>query len=107
MDTLVASLVDINLSPIFDPLRIKETPDQAIYQAYEETGTDLAQVRIVASISASPFYADCWEVHIATARCADISLSTVGCIWQQAKCKIPEQGHQQPSPHEMSLPAGC
>ena len=45
MDTLVASLVDINVSPIFDPLRVKETPDQAIYQAYEETGTDLAQVR--------------------------------------------------------------
>ena len=45
VDTLVASLVDINVSPIFDPLRVKETPDQAIYQAYEETGTDLAQVR--------------------------------------------------------------
>lgn len=44
VDTLVASLVDINVSPIFDPLRVKETPDQAIYQAYEETGTDLAQV---------------------------------------------------------------
>ncbi|CAL5226217.1 g9058 [Coccomyxa viridis] len=43
VDTLVASLVDINVSPIFDPLRVKETPDQAIYQAYEETGTDLAQ----------------------------------------------------------------
>lgn len=45
VDTLVASLVDINVSPIFDPLRVKQTPDQAIYQAYEETGTDLAQVR--------------------------------------------------------------
>lgn len=45
VDTLVASLVDINVGPIFDPLRVKETPDQAIYQAYEETGTDLAQVR--------------------------------------------------------------
>ena len=45
VDTLTSSLVDINVSPTFDPLRVKETPNQAIYQAYEETGTDLAQVR--------------------------------------------------------------
>ena len=44
VDTLVASLVDINMTPLFDPLRVKQTPDQSIYQAYEETGTDLAQV---------------------------------------------------------------
>ena len=56
MDTLVATLVDINVSPIFDPLRVKETPDQAIYQAFEETGTDLAQVgqRYVFSVSPAP-----------------------------------------------------
>ena len=45
VDTLTSSLVDINVSPTSDPLRGKETPNQAIYQAYEETGTDLAQVR--------------------------------------------------------------
>ena len=55
VDTLVASLVDINVSPIFDPLRVKETPDQAIYQAYEETGTDLAQVKYLScKASAAP-----------------------------------------------------
>lgn len=28
---------------IVDPLRIKETPTESIYQLYEETGTDIAQ----------------------------------------------------------------
>ena len=33
VDTLVASLVDINVAPLLDPLRVKAPPTEATYQA--------------------------------------------------------------------------
>lgn len=32
VDTLVGSLVDINVTPVFDPLRVKAVPTEDIYQ---------------------------------------------------------------------------
>ena len=32
VDTLTGSFVDINVEPVMDPLRIKETPSEATYQ---------------------------------------------------------------------------
>jgi hypothetical protein len=33
VDTLVGSLVDVNVAPIFDPLRVKAVPTEGTYQA--------------------------------------------------------------------------
>ncbi|KAG1672365.1 hypothetical protein FOA52_010983 [Chlamydomonas sp. UWO 241] len=44
VDTLLASLVDVGASAMGAPLRVKDIPQQGLYQAFEETGTDLAQV---------------------------------------------------------------
>ena len=33
VDTLVASLVNINVVPLLDPLRVKATPTESTYQA--------------------------------------------------------------------------
>ncbi|CAL8463908.1 g3443 [Coccomyxa elongata] len=43
VDTLVGSLVDINVTPVFDPLRVKAIPTEDTYQEFEQTGTRLAQ----------------------------------------------------------------
>lgn len=43
VDTLVSSLVGIGADLVMDPLRVKSTPDEALYQLMEEAGTDLAQ----------------------------------------------------------------
>lgn len=43
VDTLVASLVGVGANLIMDPLRVKEIPNEALYQQMEEAGTDLAQ----------------------------------------------------------------
>lgn len=43
VDQLRSSILDAGLDLIVDPLRIKETPTESIYQLYEETGTDIAQ----------------------------------------------------------------
>ena len=43
IDTLQAKLQDLELKVAFDPIRIKDTPGEAIYQLCEETGTDLGQ----------------------------------------------------------------
>lgn len=32
VDTLVGSLVDINVTPVFDPLRVKAVPTEDTYQ---------------------------------------------------------------------------
>ncbi len=45
VDTLSTSLVGMGADLGMAALRVKETPDQARYQLYEEAGTDLAQVR--------------------------------------------------------------
>lgn len=43
VDTLVSSLVGIGAELVMNPLRVKDTPDEALYQQMEEAGTDLAQ----------------------------------------------------------------
>ena len=43
IDTLQTKLQDLELKVAFDPIRVKDTPDEAIYQLCEETGTDLGQ----------------------------------------------------------------
>ncbi|MEL6940509.1 MAG: diflavin flavoprotein, partial [Cyanobacteria bacterium J06598_1] len=43
IDTLQTNLQDLDLKVAFDPIRVKDTPSEAIYQLCEETGTDLGQ----------------------------------------------------------------
>ncbi len=43
IDPLHSKLQDLELKVAFDPIRIKDTPSEAIYQLCEETGTDLGQ----------------------------------------------------------------
>ena len=43
VDPLVRTLVDIGAVVAVDPLKVKDLPNQALYQAFEEAGTDLAQ----------------------------------------------------------------
>eukprot|EP00210_Caulerpa_lentillifera_P001943 g1865.t1 len=43
VDTLRSSLVGVGVEPLLDPLRVKQSPDETVYQAFEEAGTDLAQ----------------------------------------------------------------
>ncbi|MEL7502764.1 MAG: diflavin flavoprotein [Cyanobacteria bacterium J06554_6] len=43
IDTLQTKLQDLELKPVFDPIRIKDTPSEADYQRCEETGTDMGQ----------------------------------------------------------------
>ncbi len=45
VDTLVASLLGVGAEVLGDALRVKASPSQQLYQAFEEAGTDLAQVR--------------------------------------------------------------
>jgi hypothetical protein len=44
VDTLVAGLLGVDAEVLGDALRVKEAPSQVLYQAFEEAGTDLAQV---------------------------------------------------------------
>ncbi|KAJ9517153.1 hypothetical protein QJQ45_009091 [Haematococcus lacustris] len=44
VDVLAASLADAGAELAVDPLRVKELPHQALYQTFEEAGTDLAQL---------------------------------------------------------------
>lgn len=44
VDTLQRGLVDVGVTALSAPLRVKEIPQQALYQEFEELGTDLAQV---------------------------------------------------------------
>ena len=46
VDTLVASLLGVRVEVLGDALRVKDIPSQQLYQAFEEAGTDLAQVRL-------------------------------------------------------------
>ncbi|MEO0707230.1 MAG: diflavin flavoprotein [Cyanobacteria bacterium J06649_5] len=43
IDTLQTKLQDLELKVAFDPIRVKDTPGEALYQLCEETGTDLGQ----------------------------------------------------------------
>ncbi|MBE9059556.1 diflavin flavoprotein [cf. Phormidesmis sp. LEGE 11477] len=43
IDPLHTKLQDLDLKVAFDPIRIKDTPSEALYQLCEETGTDLGQ----------------------------------------------------------------
>ncbi|MEO1400691.1 MAG: diflavin flavoprotein [Cyanobacteria bacterium J06635_1] len=43
IDTLQTKLQDLELKPAFDPIRVKDTPSEAIYQLCEETGVDMGQ----------------------------------------------------------------
>lgn len=43
VDTLRSNLIGVGASLFLEPLRVKEAPNEAIYQAFEEAGTDLAQ----------------------------------------------------------------
>lgn len=43
IDTLQTNLQDLELAVAFDPIRVKDTPTEALYQLCEETGTDLGQ----------------------------------------------------------------
>ncbi|MEM7064856.1 MAG: diflavin flavoprotein [Cyanobacteria bacterium P01_B01_bin.77] len=43
IDTLQSKLQDLNLKVAFDPIRIRDTPSEQLYQLCDETGTDLGQ----------------------------------------------------------------
>lgn len=43
IDTLQANLQDLELTVAFEPIRVKDTPTESLYQLCEETGTDLGQ----------------------------------------------------------------
>ena len=43
IDTLATRFQDLELRSVFDPIRIKDTPDEATYQLCDEAGTDLGQ----------------------------------------------------------------
>lgn len=43
VDTLVSSFVSSGIEQAIPPLRVKEVPNEQIYQTYEESGTDFAQ----------------------------------------------------------------
>ncbi|KAG7675217.1 hypothetical protein Ndes2526B_g08081 [Nannochloris sp. 'desiccata'] len=43
VDALRATMVGMGVELISDPLRVKDIPDEALYQLFEESGTDLAQ----------------------------------------------------------------
>ncbi len=43
IDTLQSKLQDLDLKVAFDPIRVKDTPSEGLYQLCDETGTDLGQ----------------------------------------------------------------
>ncbi len=43
IDTLQSKLQDLDLKVAFEPLRVKDTPSEGLYQLCDETGTDLGQ----------------------------------------------------------------
>ncbi|MEM9977090.1 MAG: flavin reductase, partial [Cyanobacteria bacterium P01_D01_bin.2] len=43
IDTLQSKLQDLDLKVAFDPIRVKDTPSESLYQLCDETGTDLGQ----------------------------------------------------------------
>ena len=43
IDTLQTKLQDLELKAVFEPIRVKDTPAEGLYQLCDETGTDLGQ----------------------------------------------------------------
>ena len=43
VDSLRAAFVGAGVEPLLEPLRVREAPGEGTYQAFEESGTDLAQ----------------------------------------------------------------
>jgi len=43
VDSLFRSMVDLGLKPATEALRVKDTPDEGLYQLFEEVGTDMGQ----------------------------------------------------------------
>ncbi len=43
IDPLQSKLQDLDLKAAFDPIRVKDTPSEALYQLCDETGTDVGQ----------------------------------------------------------------
>ncbi|MGF1457829.1 MAG: diflavin flavoprotein [Leptolyngbyaceae cyanobacterium] len=44
IDTLATRFQDLELRSAFNPIRVKDTPDEALYQLCDEAGTDLGQL---------------------------------------------------------------
>ncbi|MEO1093581.1 MAG: diflavin flavoprotein [Cyanobacteria bacterium J06638_28] len=44
IDTLLTRFQDLELRTAFEPIRVKDTPDEGIYQLCEEAGTDMGQM---------------------------------------------------------------
>lgn len=44
IDTLLTRFQDLELRIAFDPIRVKDTPDEGLYQLCEESGTDMGQM---------------------------------------------------------------
>ncbi len=59
VDSLVGSLVDVGVEVVLDPLRVKEMPTQALYQTFEEAGTDLAQALVQKEVRQ---WLACWKL---------------------------------------------
>ena len=46
IDTLQSKFQDLNLKVAFEPIRVKDTPSEGLYQLCDETGTDLGQALV-------------------------------------------------------------
>mmetsp|Transcript_9557 Transcript_9557/g.20353 ORF Transcript_9557/g.20353 Transcript_9557/m.20353 type:complete len:623 (+) Transcript_9557:94-1962(+) len=68
VDTLLSSLVDVGAEVAVEPLRVKDLPQQALYQGFEEAGTDLAQSLTAKEVIAKKKAAMCPDVAKAIAR---------------------------------------
>ncbi|MEW5306825.1 MAG: hypothetical protein WDW36_009263 [Sanguina aurantia] len=68
VDTLIAGLLDVKAEVAGDALRVRDTPHQAVYQMFEEAGTDLAQVLTQKEVIAKKKAAMAPEVSKALAR---------------------------------------
>ncbi|KAL0042263.1 hypothetical protein WJX77_007828 [Trebouxia sp. C0004] len=44
VDTLINNFVGVGVEPVFEPIRVKDVPNEAAYQGIEEAGTRLAQI---------------------------------------------------------------
>jgi flavorubredoxin len=68
VDSLVASFVQAGVEPLMAALRVREDPTEAVYQLYEEAGTDLAQALAAKDVIARTKAAMCPDVAKALAR---------------------------------------
>lgn len=68
VDSLVSAFVDAGVEPMMGALRVKDDPTEALYQLFEEAGTDLAQALTAKEASARKKAAMCPDVAKALAR---------------------------------------